>query len=103
MKRKKNKTAVRAVIIYLVVTVGLWMFLFSYSNSYNRLSETKISPASFTVDDASAELDILGQKYSFSLRGAAPESRVYLTAYLLSPDELRAVSLIISAFFAPTH
>lgn len=99
MKRKKYKTAVRAVIIYLVLTVGLWMFLYSYSNSYNRLSEAKISPASFTVDAASAELNILGRKFSFSLRGAAPESRAYLTAYLLSPDELRAVSLIIFAFF----
>lgn len=98
MKRKKYKTAVKAVMIYLVLTVGLWMFLYSYSNSYNRLSETKISPASFTVGSSTAELDILGQKFSFNLRGVAPESRAYLTAYLLSPDELRAVSLIISAF-----
>lgn len=96
MRRKNKKTAVRVVFSYIVLTAGLWMFMFSYANSYNKLNEEKIVPASLTVTSSCAELTILGRRFTLG-NSFSPESRLYLTAYLLAADELRAAAVILSA------
>ena len=96
MKRRINKTAVSAVLVYVVLTCGLQMFLLSYANSYNKLSDEPIPPASLTLSSSSAQLDILGT--SLKLRYPfGSDSRSLLAAYLLTPDELRAAALLASA------
>ncbi len=95
MKLRINKTALRIAFAYVILTGGLRMFLLCYANSYNRLSEQKIPPARLTVSGSSAELDILGK--SLRLRSpAGTDSRGFLAAYLLAPDELRAAALLAS-------
>lgn len=96
--RVKNKTAVKAVFVYIVLTVGLQMFLYAYANSYNRLTDEKITPASLVVGENSAELKILGRSYNFSLNGISPENKAYFIAYLFTPDELRAELLFFHEF-----
>ncbi|MCM1132678.1 MAG: hypothetical protein NC340_04325 [Ruminococcus flavefaciens] len=88
--RIKNKTMVRAILVYIVLTIGMQMFLYAYTNSYNRLTDEKITPASLIVGEESAELKILNRTYNFSLDKISPDSRIYFIAYLFSPDELRA-------------
>ncbi|MDO4863454.1 MAG: hypothetical protein Q4A05_04715 [Ruminococcus sp.] len=91
MRRKINKTAVSIVLAYVVLTCGLRMFLLSYANSYNKLSEEPIAPARLTIGSDSARLDILGR--SVHLRYLS-DSRGSLAAYLLTPDELRAAAVL---------
>lgn len=95
MKRRINKTAVRIAFAYVILTGGLRMFLLSYANSYNKLSEEKIPPARLTVTGSAAELDMLGRKIRFA-SSANADSRGFLTAYLFAPDELRAAALLAS-------
>lgn len=94
--RLKNKTAVRAIFVYIVLTVGFQMFLYAYANSYNRLTDEKITPASLVVAENTAELKILNRSYSF--RGISPESKAYFIAYLFTPDELRAELLFFHEY-----
>ncbi len=92
--RIKNKTAVRAIFVYIVLTVGLQMFLYAYTNSYNRLTDEKITPASLIINEDSAELKILNKSYSFSFDKISPENKAYFIAYLFAPDELRTELLL---------
>ncbi len=94
----KNKIAVRAILVYIVLTVGTQMFLYSYANSYNRLTDDKITPASLIIDEDSAELKILNKSYSFSFDKISPVNKSYFIAYLFAPDELRAELLFFLGF-----
>jgi len=95
MKNKKKKSSVRVIILYLILTTGLWMFLMSYSNSYNKLTTEKISPASIVVNKEKVEMTILEKKYEFDIDGIMPESKLYYGLYLAAPDELRLAELLI--------
>ncbi|MBO6116205.1 MAG: hypothetical protein J6P14_03520 [Ruminococcus sp.] len=97
----KKNTAVRLMLTYITLTGGLWMFIFSYANSYNRLSEEKIPPARLTVSDSSARLDILGQALTFDTSVFSEGSRSTFAAYLLSPDEVRLLVPVIYSLFMP--
>lgn len=94
MPKKKKKTAVRAVFAYLLATVGLWMFVNSYANSYNRLTQEKITPASLVMNGDTAKVEILEYSAQFSTRLISPDSRLYCIAYLISPDELRTAAYL---------
>ncbi len=96
MSKKRKKTAVRVVFIYMLLTFGLWMFLNSYTNSYNRLSDDKIVPAGLDLYGDTASLEVLNHEIRLDLSAIAPESRLYCGAYLLSPDELRLTCYLIS-------
>lgn len=95
MKSNKKIGVFRTALIYIVLTVGIWMFLYSYTNSYNRLTDEKISPASLIVNDDYAELKILDKSCNISLDAVAPESKLYFAAYLFSPDELKGELLLL--------
>lgn len=96
MKRKRKRTAVRAVFIYVLLTCGLWMFLNSYTNSYNRLSRDKIVPAGLDLCGDTASIEVLDHEIRLDLSAIAPESRLYCGAYLISPDELRLMCYLVS-------
>lgn len=87
--RKKKKTVVRLIFIYLLLTTGIWMFFMSYSNSYNRLSTEKISPASLNLNEQTAEMKILEYTFTIDITKIQPESKLYYVLYLLAPDELK--------------
>lgn len=98
MRRKRKKTAVRAIFIYVLLTFGLWMFLNSYTNSYNRLSGEKIVPAGLDLCGDTASIEVLDHEIILDLSVIAPESSLYCGAYLLSPDELRLTCYLISLY-----
>ncbi len=95
MKNNKKITVFRVSLIYIVLTVGIWMFLYSYTNSYNRLTDEKISPASLIVNDDYAEFKILNKSCNINLDIISPESRLYFAVYLFSPDELKSEILLL--------
>ncbi len=96
MRKKRKRTFLRAIFIYALLMIGSWMFLNSYSNSYNRFSEEKIAPASLDLSGETARIGLLNHEITVSLSEIAPDSRLYCAAYLLSPDELRSVCYLIS-------
>lgn len=98
-KRKKKKTAVRFILMYVVLTAGLWMFMLSYTNSYNKLTTEKISPAALVLKSETAEMTILEKKYSFSIVSIMPESRLYYILYLSAPEEVRTYLFLISLLY----
>ncbi|MDE5834308.1 MAG: hypothetical protein K2H26_02170 [Ruminococcus sp.] len=93
---RKKKTAVRVIFFYLLLTAGVYMFLESCSNSYNRLSEEKIAPASIVIDGNRASVNILENEVSFSTEILSPESDFYFVSYLLSSDDIRSMAYCIS-------
>ncbi|SHM34653.1 hypothetical protein SAMN04487860_103232 [Ruminococcus flavefaciens] len=72
------------------------MFINSYANSHNQMSEEKMIPVGVTVGSDTASVEILDHCSKFSLSGIAPDSRNYCAAYLVSPDEIRFTAYIIS-------
>lgn len=99
MRKKKKKTALGAVFAYLLAAVGSWMFVNSYANSYNRLTQDKIAPASLVMNGDTAKVGILEYSAQFSTKLISPDSRLYCIAYLISPDELRTAAYL--TFFLP--
>lgn len=92
-----KKTAVRVIFVYLLLTAGVYMFLESCSNSYNRLSGEKIAPASIVINGNKASVSILENEVSFSTEIFSPESRMYFFMYLVSTDDIRSVAYCISS------
>lgn len=93
---KNKKTAARAVILYLILTAGLWMFIDSYTNFYNRITGEQIAPASVTLNGENASLSLLEHDAEVDLSIISPESKAYCIAYTAAPDELRLAGLLIS-------
>ena len=96
MRIKKKKTALKAVFLYLLLSGGSWMFINSYANSYNMLSNDNIVPAGLILSDEEVSLKFLGHGGEFDISVIAPDSKLYCGAYLLAPDEVRAAAYIIS-------
>lgn len=96
MRRKKKKTVLRAVFMYLLLSGGSWMFIYSYANSCNHMRGEYMVPAQMVVDDERATVDILGHSAEFSISDIAPHSKLYCGAYLLSPDDLRLAAYVVS-------
>jgi hypothetical protein len=96
MRRKKKKTVLRAVFMYLLLSGGSWMFIYSYANSCNHMRGEYMVPAQMVVEDERATVDILGHSAEFSISDIAPHSKLYCGAYLLSPDDLRLAAYVVS-------
>ncbi|MDE6775673.1 MAG: hypothetical protein K2J37_05200 [Ruminococcus sp.] len=94
--RKNKKPAVRCVLVYIIVTVGLLMFLYAYTNSYNEMNTEKIVPAMLTVSEEKAEFEIIGGKIEFDLEFFQPESKIFLVLYLISDIEIRAETAVLT-------
>lgn len=96
MHRKKKKTVLRAVFMYLLLSGGSWMFIYSYANSCNHMRGEYMVPAQMVVEDERATVDILGHSAEFSISDIAPHSKLYCGVYLLSPDDLRLAAYVVS-------
>jgi|GEM_PF-1370366 nitrite reductase/ring-hydroxylating ferredoxin subunit len=72
MHRKKKKTVLRAVFMYLLLSGGSWMFIYSYANSCNHMRGEYMVPAQMVVEDERATVDILGHSAEFSISDIAP-------------------------------
>ncbi|MDE5764343.1 MAG: hypothetical protein K2N49_01220 [Ruminococcus sp.] len=93
---KNKKSAVRCVLVYIIVTVGLLMFLYAYTNSYNKMNPEKIVPAMLTVSAEKAEFEIIGREIEFDLEFFKPESKLFLVLYLMSDIEIRAETAVLT-------
>ena len=99
---KMKKSAILIMFVYIILTVGGFMFLNACGSSYNRLSEEKIVPFSASADERTAEIKILGKTFSIDISETSPESRSWLMFYLAVPDDIRiscCISYYIAAFF----
>lgn len=80
-------------MIYLVLTVGIWMFIYSYTNSHNRITAEKITPAAFSVDEDEWEIRLMGRKFRFEPEIFDSDSKFYFISYIFAPVELRGAIL----------
>lgn len=85
------------MFLYLLFMSGVYMFLRSCSNSYNRLTADKIVPASLVINGNTASVSILEHKADFSMGIISPESRLYYVAYLVAPDDARLMAYLVSS------
>lgn len=90
------KKAVSRIFIYILLTAGTYMFLVSCCNSYNRMSAEKITPASIVITGNKASVTVLESSLTFRTEIFSPESKAYFSAYLVSPDDVRIISLVSS-------
>lgn len=81
-------------MIYLVLTVGIWMFIYSYTNSHNRLTDEKITSAAFAVDESDWEILLMGRRFSFEPEIFVSDSKFFFISYIFSPIELRGEVLL---------
>lgn len=88
---KRKKTAVRVVLMYLILTAGMWMFLYSYANSHNRLSDEKILPAALRTYREGFVIEAMGKSVGVKNKLFLPESDFYFAAYMLAPIEVRVL------------
>lgn len=93
---KKKKAVVRAVILYFVLTTGIYMFITSYSNSHNRLTLEKTEPAGITLKGSTAQMQILEEEFSINIEAIMPESKLYSSGYMLVPDEVRILTFLVA-------
>jgi hypothetical protein len=96
MRKSIKKTAAGTVILYLVLSAGLWLFIDSYSSFHRRMTGEKLAPASVTLNSGSASVSVVGQEADIDLSPLEPESKLYCAAYIVSPDEFKAAAYIIS-------
>lgn len=89
MRTKNKKPAVMMILMYLIVTTGLWMFLIVYTNSRNKLTAEHIKPISVKVVGDTLDVSVCGASASRSISGLMPESKLYFALYLVTPEELR--------------
>lgn len=94
---KNKKTAFMAVLLYILITSGIWGFLTAYACSYNKLSSEKIKPVSVSLCKDSAEISFLDTSCRFDIKKLKAESKLYYAVYLLSADEAKISALIMSS------
>lgn len=94
---KNKKTAFMAVLLYILITSGIWGILTACACSFNRLSPEKIKPASVSLCGDSAEISVLDKSVHLDIKKLKADSKLYYAVYLLSADETRLSALILSS------
>ncbi len=96
MRHKNIKPAAAVMIVYLLLTAGIWMFLYSLTLSGANMTGVRLAPAELITTEGRAELHLAGASVTApaSLPGS---SNAYLVAYLLSPDEFRAELYVLAS------
>ncbi len=100
MKRIRKSPAVRAFLLYLLLTAGLIMLLYSYTNFYNRLNEDSVTPVSIEFSNGRADVRVIDRKAEFELSEIEPDNKEYFMLYIAMPDEIRAGIVSLYAFFS---
>lgn len=90
MRRRNTKPAAAVMIVYLLLTAGLWMFLYSFTLSGGNMTGKKVAPAGFSAGSGKAELHLAYAVFTAGTDLLGADSDMYLAAFLFSPDELRA-------------
>lgn len=92
---KNKKTAFTAVFLYLLITSGIWAFLVSYTNSYNKLSTQRLLPASAVIKSEQLYLSAADKTVTIDISAFKEKNKFYYQCYLLEPDEIKLTSLIL--------
>lgn len=95
MRHKNIKPAAAVMIVYLLLSAGLLMFLYSLTLSGANITGERLAPAELTVTDGKTELHLAGAVFAAGTR-LPDSSNVYLAGYLLSPDEVRAEAYVLA-------
>ena len=92
MKKRSNlKPAAGAILIYLTLTAGLWMFMYSLMVSESHMTGETHEPVQLSVDGGHISLSVGKSRYEEDISAIAQKhSGAVLAAYLLAPDELKA-------------
>ncbi len=96
MRIRRKKAALAAAIIYVLLAGGSWMFINSYANSFNRLSNEKIVPAVMTIERGRASAEVLGKTLDIDISGINKSSKSWFAAYLAASDEIRSAAYLIA-------
>ena len=94
----RNKKTVRGILVYLILTVGMWMFFYSYANSYNRLTDKKIPPAALKVDKEDVIVEVVGESFRLETDIFSPHSDFDFASYMFVPTEMRLLCTAVSAW-----
>ena len=94
MSRGK-KTAVSLIFLYLLLTAGIWTYLYACSNSYNRIYADKVSPARLILEDHCARLHLMQYELEIPLDTVSADTPAAGLLYLITPDELRAAAAML--------
>lgn len=89
MTGKNIKPAAAVMILYLLLTAGLWMFLYCLEVSGGHITGETKTPAGLSNDGDSVHLRMADTVFTADLAPLSGSSDVYTAVYLLSPDELR--------------
>ena len=96
MRIHRKKAALAAAIVYMLLAGGSWMFINSYANSFNRLSNEKIVPAVMTIERGRASAEVLGKTLDIDISGINKSSKSWFAAYLAASDEIRSAAYLIA-------
>ncbi len=96
MKIRRKKAALAAAIVYMLLAGGSWMFINSYANSFNRLTNEKIVPAVMTIERGRASAEVLGKTLDIDISGINKSSKSWFAAYLAASDEIRSAAYLIA-------
>ncbi|OPZ20198.1 MAG: hypothetical protein BWZ04_01999 [Firmicutes bacterium ADurb.BinA205] len=96
MRIRRKKAALAAAIVYVLLAGGSWMFINSYANSFNRLSNEKIVPAVMTIERGRASAEVLGKTLDIDISGINKSSKSWFAAYLAASDEIRSAAYLIA-------
>lgn len=85
MTRGKKKAAAGAVIVYLLLSCGLWMFMESFSGFCARISAEE--PAQVEISPEGVQ--IFGTALTLPTGDSGDGEALYYPVYMLLPGELR--------------
>lgn len=91
----RKKTAVSLIFLYLLLTAGIWTYLYACSNSYNRIYADKVSPARLILEDNCARLHLMQYELDIPLDTVSADTPAAGLLYLITPDELRAAAAML--------
>ncbi|MBR2283834.1 MAG: hypothetical protein IJ874_05380 [Ruminococcus sp.] len=104
MKKRINlKPAAGAILIYLTLTAGLWMFMYSLMVSESRMTGETREPVQLGVSGSSISLSVGSSCYEADTAAIVQEhSGALLAAYLFAPDELKAGIYLLCRYSSDT-
>ena len=89
MRLRKIKAAAGVVMVYLILTAGAWMFISSCAATENRLSDGG-TVSGLSVSGGGTVLRLGEESYILTPAAIPSDSELFLAAYILLPDEIRA-------------
>lgn len=97
MKKRKVKTPILIIAVYLLLNGLVWGCMKVYTKSYNTMNREQIKMLDIQMSERTgAELSVLNSRFNLDLSDIGNNNIILFSLYISTPEKVKTIIRIVS-------